>query len=111
MLQEFAQEARIEQQVLEELLKRRCSKLLAAFAANDYPLHQVTATWFSHLFCGILPAETTVRVWDSILLEGPKVAFRVAIALLKVRLEFGCSYTAFLISFQLQDKSYAWAAC
>ena len=81
----------IEQQVLEELLKRRCSKLLAAFTAIDYPLHQVTATWFSHLFCGILPAEATVRVWDCILLEGPKVAFRVAIALLKVRFDYTCN--------------------
>ena len=70
--------------MLNELLRRCCPKLLSTFAAMDYNLTDLTATWFSHLFCGTLPAETAVRVWDCVFCEGPKVLFRVALALLKV---------------------------
>ena len=39
--------------------------------------------WFLCLFCKTLPPETTARVWDALLLEGPKVLFRVALAIVR----------------------------
>lgn len=39
---------------------------------------------FPCLFTATLPAETTARVWDALMVEGPKVLFRVGLALLKV---------------------------
>ena len=47
-------------------------------------LQEVTRSWFSSLFCTALPAETAVRIWDVLFLEGPKILFRVALALFKV---------------------------
>ena len=48
---------------------------------------EVTRSWFSSLFCTALPAETAVRIWDVLFLEGPKILFRVALALFKVCLD------------------------
>ena len=47
-------------------------------------LQEVTRSWFSSLFCTALPAETAVRIWDVLFLEGPKILFRTALALFKV---------------------------
>ena len=47
----------------------------------------MTRSWFSSLFCTALPAETAVRIWDVLFLEGPKILFRVALALFKVWLD------------------------
>lgn len=47
-------------------------------------MDEITARWFGQLFCGALPAETVVRVWDCVMFEGVKVLYRVALALLKV---------------------------
>lgn len=46
-------------------------------------MQEVTHSWFSSLFCTALPAETAVRIWDVLFLEGPKILFRVALALFK----------------------------
>jgi hypothetical protein len=40
--------------------------------------------WFLVLFATSLPSETAARVWDCLFLEGPKVLFRVALALLEM---------------------------
>jgi Rab-GTPase-TBC domain len=40
------------------------------------------------LYATSLPMETVARVWDTLMIEGPKILFRVAIAILK-RLEPG----------------------
>ena len=71
--------------MLEALAARRCPRLVAALAAADAPLASLAAPWFPALFAGALPAETVARVWDCLMLEGPKVLFRVALALAMVR--------------------------
>lgn len=88
LLQDAQRSTLVEHLVLQELLKKRAPKLLAAFNAMDYSLEELAGPWFSHLFCGALPAETVVRVWDCLFLEGPKILFRVALAVLKVCLSF-----------------------
>ena len=41
--------------------------------------------WFLTLFCRSFPFDLVTRVWDIFWLEGFKIVYRVAIALLKVR--------------------------
>ena len=74
----------VEQRVLEALLAKRLPKVATHLAAAETPLADVSAAWFHSLFASALPAETVVRVWDVLLLEGPKILFRVALALFKV---------------------------
>ncbi|ORY83643.1 rab-GTPase-TBC domain-containing protein, partial [Protomyces lactucae-debilis] len=47
------------------------------------PITLVTAAWFMSAFIGILPIETTLRVWDCLFYEGSKVLFRIALTILK----------------------------
>jgi TBC1 domain family member 2A len=84
LLQEVGGQS-LEQRVLEALARKRCPKLMAALKRRDLPLADLTASWFPTLFTMALPPETAVRVWDCLFVEGPKVIFRVALALLKVR--------------------------
>jgi hypothetical protein len=48
------------------------------------PITLVTAAWFMSAFIGILPIETTLRVWDCLFYEGSKVLFRIALTILKL---------------------------
>lgn len=74
----------VEQRVLDALLTKRCPKAMAQLARTETPLEEVTASWFHSLFCTALPSETTARIWDVLLLEGPKILFRVGLALFKM---------------------------
>ena len=71
--------------MLGALLARRFPRLAGQLRAAEAPLGDIVAPWFHSLFVTALPAEAAARVWDVLLLEGPKVLFRVALALLKVR--------------------------
>lgn len=75
----------VEQLVFEALLAKRCPKALSHLIKTETPLEDVTGPWFHSLFCTALPAETVARVWDVLLLEGPKILFRIGLALFKVR--------------------------
>ena len=48
------------------------------------PITLVTAAWFMSAFTGILPIETTLRVWDCFFYEGSKILFRIALTILKL---------------------------
>lgn len=48
------------------------------------PITLVTAAWFMSAFTGILPIETTLRVWDCFFYEGSKILFRMALTILKI---------------------------
>ena len=74
----------VEQCVLAELMNKRHARLMCCFARMDYSLAELTASWFNNLFTCTLPPETTVRVWDCLMCEGPKILFRVAMAAIKV---------------------------
>jgi hypothetical protein len=76
--------AGVEQRVLEALLAKRLPKVAGHLAAAETPASELSAAWFHSLFAAALPAETAARVWDVLLLEGPKILFRVALALFKV---------------------------
>lgn len=48
------------------------------------PITLVTAAWFMSAFTGVLPIETTLRVWDCFFYEGSKIMFRIALTILKL---------------------------
>ncbi|KAG7661501.1 uncharacterized protein J8A68_004960 [[Candida] subhashii] len=51
------------------------------------PVTLVTSSWFMSLFVGILPTESTLRVWDILWCEGSKTIFRFSLTILKLCLD------------------------
>lgn len=68
------------------LAERKHPRLMEVFDRLDCSLAGLTGEWFSRMFTTVLPSETTARVWDCIMVEGPKVLFRAALSLIKVGL-------------------------
>jgi len=52
-------------------------------AITPPPVTLVTASWFMSMFCGILPWETLLRVWDCFFFEGSKILFKIALTIFK----------------------------
>ncbi|EPX71868.1 GTPase activating protein Gyp3 [Schizosaccharomyces octosporus yFS286] len=48
------------------------------------PITLVTAAWFMSAFVGVLPTETTLRIWDCFFYEGSKVLFMTALCILRL---------------------------
>lgn len=74
----------VEMRVLQKLLAEKLPKLHKHFEAIGCEVSMFATDWFLVLFATTLPSETAARVWDGVFLEGPKVLFRVAIALLQM---------------------------
>jgi len=74
---------KVQEKVLGALATEKVPRVHRQFLKLGCTASAVTNTWFSSLFVLTLPAETAVRVWDSLICEGPKVLLRVGLALLK----------------------------
>ena len=74
----------VDQDVLTALIAWKLPAVHRKLQELDMSLHIVTSSWFTHLFVDQLPFETLLRVWDSFLLEGSKILFRMALALFKL---------------------------
>lgn len=74
----------VEMRSLRALVKTKLPRLAQHMEELHCDMSLLATDWFLCLYSTSLPAETTLRVWDSLLLEGPKVLFRVALALLKM---------------------------
>ncbi|EEB06022.1 GTPase activating protein Gyp3 [Schizosaccharomyces japonicus yFS275] len=48
------------------------------------PITLVTAAWFMCAFVGVLPTETTLRLWDCFFYEGSKVLFLSALSIFRL---------------------------
>eukprot|EP00929_Paragymnodinium_shiwhaense_P042001 TRINITY_DN21810_c0_g1_i1.p1 TRINITY_DN21810_c0_g1~~TRINITY_DN21810_c0_g1_i1.p1 ORF type:complete len:560 (+),score=143.39 TRINITY_DN21810_c0_g1_i1:145-1824(+) len=75
---------RVDLRVLESLTARYLQEISHVFADNDVSLSGAAAPWFSCLFLRTLPKPCAFRVLDCLLLEGPEVLFRTALALLRM---------------------------
>lgn len=78
---------RADQHVLLKLIHSGMPKLAAHMHALGVELPAVTLSWFLSLFTACLPTETLFRVWDMLLLEGQVVLFRVAYAILALKVK------------------------
>lgn len=74
----------VEQRMFSVLVERKHPRLMEIFDRLECSLAGLTGEWFSRMFTTALPAETAARVWDCIMVEGPKVLFRAALSLIKV---------------------------
>eukprot|EP01026_Neomeris_dumetosa_P017890 TRINITY_DN1696_c0_g1_i1.p1 TRINITY_DN1696_c0_g1~~TRINITY_DN1696_c0_g1_i1.p1 ORF type:complete len:380 (-),score=42.32 TRINITY_DN1696_c0_g1_i1:442-1581(-) len=77
------QGAHVEMRSLQELVVVKLPKLAKHMQENSCDMSLIATDWFLCLYSTSFPSETTCRVWDSLFYEGPKVLFRVALALLK----------------------------
>lgn len=77
---------------VKDSLPKLWSKIGVNFEGQHYnnvltslpPITLCTAAWLMSGFIGILPTETTLRVWDILFLEGSQTFFRVALTLFKL---------------------------
>ncbi|KAI8476393.1 MAG: rab-GTPase-TBC domain-containing protein [Monoraphidium minutum] len=74
----------VEMRALEELLQAKLPRLAAHMAALEADVSVIATDWYLSLFAASMPSESAARVWDALLNEGPKVLFRVALALLTI---------------------------
>ena len=74
----------VEMRSLNHVVNSKLPRLTKHMKRLDVDISMIATEWFLCLYATTFPAETVARVWDSLLLEGPKVLFRVAIALLKI---------------------------
>ncbi|XP_072181982.1 TBC1 domain family member 2B-like [Diadema setosum] len=73
-----------DQRVFRELLAEKIPRLNTHFEEYSIDLSLVTFNWFVTCFCDNIPAETMLRIWDTVLSEGNKVLFRYSLAAFKL---------------------------
>ncbi len=74
----------VEMRSLDMLVESKLPKLAKHMRALECGMTMLATEWFLCLFSTTLPAETTFRIWDALFSEGPKILYRVSIALLKL---------------------------
>ncbi|EFJ51322.1 hypothetical protein VOLCADRAFT_120512 [Volvox carteri f. nagariensis] len=74
----------VEMRALDELISTKLPRLHEHFTAIDLDISMLATDWYLCLYSLSLPSETVMRVWDALFFEGPKILFRVALALLKI---------------------------
>eukprot|EP00011_Vannellida_sp_DIVA3-517-6-12_P013403 CAMPEP_0114604878 /NCGR_PEP_ID=MMETSP0168-20121206/770_1 /TAXON_ID=95228 ORGANISM="Vannella sp., Strain DIVA3 517/6/12" /NCGR_SAMPLE_ID=MMETSP0168 /ASSEMBLY_ACC=CAM_ASM_000044 /LENGTH=582 /DNA_ID=CAMNT_0001815719 /DNA_START=97 /DNA_END=1841 /DNA_ORIENTATION=+ len=74
---------RSDNSVLQQLLSQKLPKVAQHLGKHEVVLDGLTTGWFMCLFVNILPLQATLRVFDSLFLEGSKILFRVGLALFK----------------------------
>mmetsp|Transcript_43338 Transcript_43338/g.112718 ORF Transcript_43338/g.112718 Transcript_43338/m.112718 type:complete len:233 (+) Transcript_43338:1350-2048(+) len=79
--------------VFEQLLKMQAPKVFANFRKHNLVPDMYLLDWLFTLFSRKLPIDIASRVWDSYLLEGEVVMYRMAISIIKMMeksLQEGC---------------------
>lgn len=79
--------AQVDQYVLKDLIKQKAPDIYQHFEINEVEITSLTLNWFMAIFIDSVPFETLLRIWDCFLLEGSKVLFRFALAILIINRE------------------------
>jgi hypothetical protein len=66
------------------LLQDKLPRIHKHLVKHNCEVSIVATDWYLCLFATSMPSETVARIWDSLLYEGPKVIYRVALASLKM---------------------------
>ncbi|KAI9478148.1 MAG: rab-GTPase-TBC domain-containing protein [Benjaminiella poitrasii] len=73
----------LDQVVLEELLKSYMPKLIEYFKEREIQLSVACLPWFLTLYINSMPLPFVFRILDCFFMEGPKILFQIALAILK----------------------------
>ena len=73
--------ARVDQQIMEQLIAEKFPRLAAHFQECFYQPSMTTLQWFTCLFAYNFNFEVLQRLWDLIFLKGNKIMFRIALAI------------------------------
>lgn len=77
-------QVQVDQMLLSLVIEEQLPELHNHLAALEVALCTITMRWFMCLFIGIVPPETTARIWDCFLQDGRDVIFRCTVALLRM---------------------------
>jgi hypothetical protein len=66
------------------LTKKYFPKLHAHFLTQKFEPSMYGSQWFMTIFAVTLPYECIIRIWDILIVEGPKMIYRVALAIFKI---------------------------
>lgn len=70
--------------IFKQLLARHIPEVYNHLEAQMFRVSMFASRWFMTLYTRDFPFEVLVRIWDIYLWEGPKILFRVALALVKL---------------------------
>ena len=70
-------------QVLDYLLAQHLKSVKDKLELVHLPLTSFATQWLMCAFVNVLPLASVLKVWDTMMLEGPAVLFRVSLAMLK----------------------------
>jgi hypothetical protein len=74
----------IDLRLMQMLVSERCPEIYQHAKDIGFEWMVIVCDWLLTIFSNCFPAPTVLRIWDSYLLEGPKILFRVAIAFLRI---------------------------
>ncbi|KAJ2822335.1 GTPase activating protein (GAP), partial [Coemansia erecta] len=76
--------ASLDQSIFQSLVEETMPSLAHSFKAHDIQLSIACLPWFLTLFVNSMPLVYALRVLDCFFLEGPKILFRIGLAILKI---------------------------
>ena len=74
----------VDLRVVEDYVDECCPAVSAHFKRHNIDISPVTAGWIMNLYVNIFPVEVTLKIWDVLFAEGPKIVFRVVVGVLKL---------------------------
>jgi len=74
---------RDDQAILRRMVKRWLPRVDAVLKKFDFDLSLVTFSWFMTLYVDDIPLQTTLRIWDNMLMKGSVVLFQFALGFLR----------------------------
>ena len=73
--------AKVDQQIIDELLKEKFPRLAAHFEDQFYMASMTTLQWFTTIFTYSFNFDVLQRLWDLFFIKGNKILFRISLAI------------------------------
>ncbi|XP_034032340.1 TBC1 domain family member 2B [Thalassophryne amazonica] len=79
--------SQVDQRVFKDLMCEKIPRLHAHFEQHKVDFSLITFNWFLVVFVDSVVSDILFKIWDAFLYEGPKIIFRFALALFKLKEE------------------------